>query len=197
MTVTLKAQIYCGTPAWRDLTYYDVYLTFTGGSSINNPVAVGQYNTDLHSKNARTNPNTDNCGATHLPGIKYAGASSFITGGSTFALNDTNLTPEMCSLRIVLTSTSPVSVVRAGINVYGQSLYYNNYAHVQCFEQGIGSAGWTLIYDKSASYMPVFDLHIPDVPVLTHEWYIALSLSAEQIDYHYLNIVPFVEYQVT
>lgn len=182
-TITYEAYIGAG-PAWADIGANTIVFTGTGG--VGNPIDVGSYQEETHLGSG--DPGTDQCGANHVPNVKWISSTQFDSGSGTETLSDVNLTDVECTMRVHFNHTSSVVVSAARLFSYnpgGAETAEGLNCHLQAFEAQEGGTTWTLINDDSGNIggdnAGERLTLATKTTALDHYWYIALSLSPETV----------------
>jgi hypothetical protein len=184
---TFTWEVYAGTPAWFDVSA-NTYVFSGSGTDLTEPITVGSWNVGAHLGNG--DPGTDQClpaGTSHVPRVTYVGANNFDNGSGSQALNDTNLTANECSLRILFTDGSSVATSNGRFYCFDGTTVTNPAVDIEAFafEQGVTATAWTEVNDYSGSTggdnsgerLPLTDQSLDT----EHTFYIAISARPESV----------------
>ncbi|MGC9423757.1 hypothetical protein [Vibrio sp.] len=181
---TFNWEAYCGTPAWTDVATNTI--VFSGSATdLTEPITVGTWQDGTHLGSG--DPGTDQCGANHVPNVKYVSGTQFDGGSGTEALNDTNLVQTECTLRIKFTDAASVAISNARFYAFDGAVETNPAVGVEAyaFEQGVGASAWTQINDESGGIGGDNSgerLGLGDQTANTeHYFYIAISARPETV----------------
>jgi hypothetical protein len=181
---TFNWEVYADTPAWMGVATNTI--VFSGSNTdLSEPITVGEWQSGSHLGSG--DPGTDQCGATHMPNVKYVSDTQFDGGGGTETLNDTNLAETECTLRIKFTDASAVAISSARFYAFDGAVETNPAVGIEAyaFERGVGATEWTQICDYSASIggdNAGERLDLGDKTAATeHYFYIAASARPETV----------------
>jgi hypothetical protein len=146
---TFAWEVYADTPAWMDISTNTIVFSGTGG--LTTPITVGTWQDETHLGNG--DPGTDQCGANHVPNVKYISGTQFDSGGGTETLNDTNLLQTECTMRIEFTDASSVALSNGRFYSFDGATETNEAVGIEAyaFEQGVTATAWTQINDDSGA----------------------------------------------
>lgn len=145
---TFNWEVYADTPAWMDVSTNTI--VFSGSNTdLTEPITVGTWQDGTHLGSG--DPGTDQCGANHMPNVKYVSGTQFDGGSGTETLNDTNLVQTECTLRIKFTDAAAVAISNARFYAFDGATETNEAVGVEAyaFEQGVGATAWAQINDDS------------------------------------------------
>jgi hypothetical protein len=181
---TFTWEVYADTPSWISAGG-NTYVFSGSGTDLTEPITVGTYNSGAHLGNG--DPGTDQCGTNHVPYVTYVSGTQFDNGSGTQTLNDTNLTANESSLRVLFTDGSSVATSNGrfycfdGTTVTDPSVDIEAYA----FEQGVTGTAWVQVNDYSGSTggdNTGERLDLGDSGAATeHTFYIAISARPESV----------------
>lgn len=185
---TFNWEVYSGTPAWIDISS-DTYIFSGSNTDLDEPITVGTWNSGAHL--GTDDPGTDQCtksgGSSHAPYVTYISNTQFDNGSGTQALNDTNLTANECSLRILFTDGSSVATSNGRFYTFDGTTVTNPAVDIEAyaFEQGVSATAWTIVNDYSNSTggdnsgerLPLTD----QSAATEHTFYIAISARPESV----------------
>ena len=146
---TFAWEVYADTPAWMDIGANT--LVFAGVGGLDTPITVGSWQDETHLGNG--DPGSDQCGANHVPNVKYVSGTQFDDGGGTETLNDTNLVQTECTMRIEFTDASSVVTSNGRFYSFDGATETNEAVEIEAyaFEQGVSATAWTQINDDSGN----------------------------------------------
>lgn len=184
---TFTWEVYSGTPAWHTMST-NTYVFSGSATDLSEPITVGTWNSGAHLGN--DDPGTDQClpaGSAHVPYVKFLTTGTFDNGSGSQAINDTNLTANECSLRILFTDSGSVATTNGRFYCFDASTVTNPAVEVEAyaFEQGVSATQWTLVNDYSGSTggdnsgerLPLTDQGAGT----EHTFYIAISARPESV----------------
>ncbi len=181
---TFNWEVYADTPDWMDVASNTI--VFSGADDDHTePITVGTWNGGTHLGSG--DPGTDQCGANHMPNVKYVSGTQFDGGSGTETLNDTNLAQTECTLRIKFTDASSVAISNARFYSFDGATETDQAVGVEvfAFERGVSATAWTEINDDSESVGGDNDgerLDLGDKSAATeHYFYIAASARPETV----------------
>ncbi len=181
---TFTWEVYSDTPAWHGIGSNK--FVFSGSpSDLSEPITVGEWQLGSHLGDG--SPGADQCGANHMPNVKYVSNTQFDGGAGVETLNDVNLVATECTLRIKFTDASPVAISGARFYAYDGTTVTEaaNGVEAYAFEQGVSATEWTQICDDSGSIGGDNDgerLDLEDqVAATEHYYYIAVSARPEAV----------------
>jgi hypothetical protein len=184
---TFTWEVYSGTPAWHSAGS-NTYVFSGSSTDLTEPITVGTWNSGAHLGSG--DPGTDQClpsGTAHVPYVTYVGSTQFDNGGGTQTLNDTNLTANECSLRVLFTDGSSVATSNGRFYCFDGSTVTDPAVDIEAyaFEQGQAATTWTLVNDYSGSTggdNSSERLDLADSGAATeHTFYIAVSARPESV----------------
>jgi hypothetical protein len=174
-------------PAWADVST-NKFIFSSSLTDLTTKVTVGAWQDGTHLGNG--DPGTDQCGANHVPNVKYlTGTTMSVDGGGSENINDTNLLETECTLRIKLDTTGEGSTATQngrfycydGATTTTEAVGVDVYA----FERGVSASAWTQVNDDTGNIggdNTGERLDLGDkTSATTHYWYIAVSASPESV----------------
>lgn len=181
---TFAEEVYIGAgPSWTDIGTNR--LIFSGSGGLDQLLTVGQYQDEMHLGDGT--PGADQCGANHVPNVKYVDDNNMDIGAGSAAINDTNLAETDCTFRVTFSDPSSVAISNARLYAYDNSVTTNpaTGVDVKAFERGEGNSAWTTINDASGGIggdNAGERLSLADKAAATsHTWYLAVSAAAESV----------------
>ena len=181
---TFTWEVYADTPAWKGVST-NTYVFSGSATDLTEPITVGSWNSGAHLGTG--DPGSDACGTTHVPYVTYVSSNQFDNGSGTQTLNDTNLTANECSLRILFTDGSSVATSSGRFYTFDSTTATTEATGVEAyaFEQGVSKTTWELINDDSGSTggdnaNERLDLD-PQGAATEHTFYIAISARPESV----------------
>lgn len=181
---TFNWEVYADTPGWMDVSANTI--VFAGSNTdLTEPITVGTWNDGTHLGSG--DPGTDQCGANHMPNVKYVSGTQYDGGAGTTTLNDTNLAQTECTLRVKFTDASSVAISNARFYSFDGTTETNEAVGVEAyaFERGVSATSWTEINDDSENVggdNTAERLTLGDKSAATeHYWYVAVSARPETV----------------
>lgn len=181
---TFTWEVYSDTPAWHSVGA-NTYVFSGSSTDLSEPITVGTWNSGAHLGTA--SPGSDACGTAHVPYVTYVGLNNFDNGSGSQALNDTNLTANECSLRILFTDSGSVATSSARFYCFDGTTATNPAVEVEAyaFEQGDSNTAWVQVNDYSGSTggdnsgerLPLTD----QGAATEHTFYVAISARPESV----------------
>lgn len=181
---TFTWEVYAGeTPSWIDVSTNT--LVFSGSGGLATPITLGEWQSETHLGSG--DPGTDQCGANHVPNVKYLTGSTFDNGGGSEAINDTNLAITECTFRVKFAHGEAVAISGARLYAFDGTTETTEAVGVEvyAFERGVAGEAWVQINDDSESIggdNTGERLTLGDKSSATeHLWYIAVSVRPESV----------------
>jgi hypothetical protein len=181
---TFNWEVYADTPGWMDVSANTI--VFAGSNTdLTEPITVGTWNDGTHLGSG--DPGTDQCGANHMPNVKYVSGTQYDGGAGTTTLNDTNLAQTECTLRVKFTDASSVAISNARFYAFDGTTETDEAVGVEAyaFERGVSATSWTEINDDSENVggdNTAERLTLGDKSAATeHYWYVAVSARPETV----------------
>jgi len=180
---TFTWQVYADTPGWMGIGANTI--VFSGSGGLATPITVGTWQSESHLGSG--DPGTDQCGANHVPNVKYISGTQFDSGGGTESLNDTNLAQTECTMRINFTDASSVATSNGRFYSFDGATETNEAVGIEAyaFERGVGASTWTNINDDSGNIGGDNSgerLALSDQSAATeHTFYVAVSARPESV----------------
>src|SRR3990170_1384245 len=180
---TFTWQVYADTPGWMGVGANTI--VFSGSGGLATPITVGTWQSESHLGSG--DPGTDQCGANHVPNVKYISGTQFDSGGGTESLNDTNLAQTECTMRINFTDASSVATSNGRFYSFDGATETNEAVGIEAyaFERGVGASTWTNINDDSGNIGGDNSgerLALSDQSAGTeHTFYVAVSARPESV----------------
>lgn len=181
---TFTWEVYAGTtPSWIDVSTNTLVFSGTGGLAT--PITLGEWQSETHLGSG--DPGTDQCGANHVPNVKYLTDTTFDNGSGSETLNDTNLTDIECTFRVHFNHTSAVAISGARLYTFDGSTETTEAVgvEVEAFERGVSGTTWVTINDDSGDIGGDNSgerLTLGDkTSAEDHYWYIAASVRPESV----------------
>jgi hypothetical protein len=180
---TFKWEVYADTPDWMDVSTDTI--VFAGSGGLDTPITVGTWQDETHLGDG--DPGADQCGANHVPNVKYISGTQFDSGGGTESLNDSNLAETECTMRIEFTDASSVVTTNGRFYSFDGATETNEAVEIEAyaFERGVSATAWTQINDDSGNVggdnggerLPLTDQSTGQ----THYFYIAVSAQPQSV----------------
>lgn len=171
------------TPSWVSFTNTIVFASST--TDLTQPITVGSYNDGTHIGNG--DPGTDQCGTNHCRNVKYISSTQFDSGGGTETLNNTNLAATECTLEIVFSDASSVSITNARVYAYNSTTTTTRATGVTmyAFEAQVAASTWKKVNDDGGAIggdnaSDHLDL-VDQGAATSHTYYVALSISPQSV----------------
>lgn len=176
---TITFESYVGAPAWTDISTNRVVFSGVGGLATT--IAVGAWQDESHLGDGT--PGTDQCGANHVPNVKYISGTQFDSGGGTETLNDTNLITTECTMRVHFNDAGAYAASNAQFYCFDATTPATRAAAIDmfAFERGESNTAWTEINNDSGAVGGTGNqLALASKGAAAdHYWYMALSASPE------------------
>lgn len=147
---TFTWEVYADTPGWFDISTNTIVFSGTGG--LDTPITVGNWQDETHLGNG--DPGTDQCGANHVPNVKYISGTQCDIGGGTITLIDGNVAETQCTLRVEFTDASSVATSSGRFYSFDGTTETDEAIGIEAFayERGVTeTGGWTEINDDSGN----------------------------------------------
>lgn len=181
---TFNWEVYADMPSWMDVDVNTI--VFSGADDdLTEPITVGTWQNGTHLGSG--DPGTDQCGANHMPNVKYVSGTQMDKGVGTETINDTNLAETECTLRIKFTDAQSVAITNARFYAFDGANETNEAVGIEshAFERGVSATAWTEINDDSENIggdNAGERLELGDKSAATeHHWYIAVSARPETV----------------
>lgn len=177
-------QAYKGsTPEWEAIDTANRKFVVSGSlTDLTVTVDIGAWQDGTHLGSGV--PGSDQCGSNHMNNVKYlTGSTMSVNGGGSESIDDTNLTDDECTLKIVFSHASAVIVTVPRLYCFdgNNPLVRATGVDMKAFERGVGATSWTTINNDTAeeggdNIGERLDL-AEGSHATEHSWYVAVSVS--------------------